>query len=280
MLSGPRPARGGDRRRRDAVARARGRGRRDRGPAPAGGLAVPGRGGRWACSRCPRLQAPRHPLTRVPVEKSPATLEDRARELMSRLGRREAGRLTRWASRYDADYLRWTPGARPLADALGLARHRRPAARAVLVPPEPAAARRARTSAGASTWNDPSRRAPAWRAPATTSRGRLLSLLRRAAPARASEHGRRPRRRRAGGGEPDWAPLFARPGSTRRASQRVEPRWTPPFYVDARAAWEGHWPVAARAGAAHRGRELSRPAGLVRDQEPLDAAGAGAGSSA
>jgi eukaryotic-like serine/threonine-protein kinase len=59
--------------------------------------------------------------------------------------------------------------------------------------------------------------------------------------------------------EPDWSPLFAEarldPGSFRATA----PRWTPTFYVDSRAAWEGSWPGRPDVGvrieaAAHRGR--------------------------
>jgi hypothetical protein len=58
---------------------------------------------------------------------------------------------------------------------------------------------------------------------------------------------------------PDWSVLFSEarldPGSFRE----VPPRWTPPFYVDTRAAWEGSWPgrpdINVRIeAAAHRGR--------------------------
>jgi serine/threonine-protein kinase len=58
---------------------------------------------------------------------------------------------------------------------------------------------------------------------------------------------------------PDWSPLFAEarldPGSFRA----VAPRWTPSFYVDTRAAWEGPWPgqpdIEVRIeAAAHQGR--------------------------
>jgi hypothetical protein len=58
---------------------------------------------------------------------------------------------------------------------------------------------------------------------------------------------------------PDWTPLFAEarldPGSFRS----VAPRWTPPFYVDTRAAWEGAWPgrpdiLVRLEAAAHQGR--------------------------
>ena len=86
MLSGPRPAGGGDRRRRDAVAGARGGGGRDRGPAAPRGVGVPPRRRAGRARSCPLDAGRRQLLARVPVEKAPAALEDRARELLARLG--------------------------------------------------------------------------------------------------------------------------------------------------------------------------------------------------
>jgi hypothetical protein len=60
---------------------------------------------------------------------------------------------------------------------------------------------------------------------------------------------------------PDWSALFAEarldPGSLRA----VEPRWSPPFFADARAAWEGPWPerpdIPVRIeAAAYRGKPV------------------------
>ncbi len=58
---------------------------------------------------------------------------------------------------------------------------------------------------------------------------------------------------------PDWSPLFAEARLDPASFRPVEPRWTPAFYVDARAAWEGSWPgrpdIPVRIeAAAHRGR--------------------------
>jgi hypothetical protein len=60
---------------------------------------------------------------------------------------------------------------------------------------------------------------------------------------------------------PDWGPLLeaARLDSTRLRT--AEPKWTPPFHTDARAAWEGSWPsrpdIPIRVeAAAYRGRPV------------------------
>ena len=58
---------------------------------------------------------------------------------------------------------------------------------------------------------------------------------------------------------PDWSGLFSEARLDPASFRAVAPRWTPVFYVDTRAAWEGSWPgrpdVSVRIEAAsHRGR--------------------------
>jgi len=58
---------------------------------------------------------------------------------------------------------------------------------------------------------------------------------------------------------PDWSALFAEAGLDPKAFRPVEPRWTPPFYADTRAAWEGVYPgrpeISLRVEAAsYRGK--------------------------
>ncbi len=84
----------------------------------------------------------------------------------------------------------------------------------------------------------------------STAAGRLVSALRRGA---------------------------ARP---RRSSSPTEPTWTPPFFVDTRAAWTGAWPdrpdIAIRVeAAAYRGQPV-----WFRDRRALDATRADGGVSA
>ncbi len=61
---------------------------------------------------------------------------------------------------------------------------------------------------------------------------------------------------------PDWSPLFAEARLDPTTLRAVAPRWVPPFYADARAAWEGPWPgrpdITVRVEAAsHRGKPVS-----------------------
>ena len=58
---------------------------------------------------------------------------------------------------------------------------------------------------------------------------------------------------------PDWSTLFSEARLDLASFRAVTPRWTPSFYVDTRAAWEGSWPgrpdIHVRIeAAAHRGR--------------------------
>lgn len=58
---------------------------------------------------------------------------------------------------------------------------------------------------------------------------------------------------------PDWSLLFSEARLDPAAFRPVAPRWTPPFFVDTRAAWRGPWPgrpdIEVRIeAAAHQGR--------------------------
>ncbi len=62
--------------------------------------------------------------------------------------------------------------------------------------------------------------------------------------------------------EPDWAPFFLAARLDPKRFARVEPKWTPPFYCDLRATWEGAFPerpeIPLRIDAtAYRGRATS-----------------------
>ncbi len=54
----------------------------------------------------PPLQQPLNIFSRVPVEKSPAALEDRARELLARLGHADPAADAEVGFTYDGDYFR------------------------------------------------------------------------------------------------------------------------------------------------------------------------------
>jgi hypothetical protein len=105
---------------------------------------------------------------------------------------------------------------------------------------------------GVVDWNEPPALATDMAGAAYDLRGRLTSFY-RVPPQRES------------GDETaatvDWTPLFAEAHLDPAAFRPVPPRWTPPFYADARAAWEGTWPrrpeITVRIeAAAYRGRPI------------------------
>jgi serine/threonine-protein kinase len=197
----------------------------------------------------PALNATRHPLVLTRPEKNPATLEDRARELLARLGAASPVD-SETGFRFDVDYVRWVRehdrsrtrwgglalGEPPLVE-LWYRQGPRPLTAANL--------------AGLVGPDDPPTRTAGMAGARYDLRGRLTAcyvvppeLERTAADAKPStEAGAAD----AGSGagpprEPDWHLLFTEARLDAARLRRVEPAWTPPFYADTRAAWEGHWP--------------------------------------
>jgi serine/threonine-protein kinase len=201
----------------------------------------------------PALQAPRLPLARVPVDKSPATLEDRARELMARMGAPKAVDSEVGFS-YDADYVRW-------ASERDLSPHRWDSLATGDPPlvgfwyrqgPRPLLPR---NLAGRIAWNDPEALVAGMAGASYDLQGRLLSF------SLVPPQRERPDSALAAspGGEPDFGPLFDEARIDRAQLGRVAPSWTPPFFADGRLAWEGRWParpdlVLRVEAASYRGR--------------------------
>jgi serine/threonine-protein kinase len=214
----------------------------------------------WACLAfavtgalvLPLLHARTHLLARVPTEKSPEALEDRARDMVSRLAPevlavdREAGfsfdrDFVLWTQERDASPRRWDAlaGGDPPLLKLWYRQSPRPLVAASLP--------------GVVDWNDPPALATDMAGAAYDLRGRLLSFY-RVPPQRESAE-------RTPAAAVDWSPLFAEAHLDPAAFRPVPPQWTPPFYADARAAWEGTWPrrpeIPVRIeAAAYRGRPV------------------------
>jgi len=83
---------------------------------------------------------------------------------------------------------------------------------------------------------------------------------------------------------PDWSALFTEAGLDPAAFKADEPTWTPRFYADSRAAWEGVHPQRSDLrlhveAAAHLGRpvyfEVLGPWSKPLRMEPLDTGGQG-----
>jgi serine/threonine-protein kinase len=172
-------------------------------------------------------------LERLPVEKPPAVLEDRARELVARLAKGSApvddasglsvdyGYLTRLRET-DKSPGRWA-GLRSGPPVLQFWYRQSPRPIVPLIP----SARVYASKPGLDT---------SGMAGVTYGmQGRLLRFY--AVPAQLEDAAP------ASPGAPDWAPLFAEAGLAASSFRPVAPRWTPPFHNDARTAWEGEWPA-------------------------------------
>jgi Protein kinase domain len=216
----------------------------------------------------PAVQTPISLLGRIPVEKSPAALEDRASDLIARLGPvvatdREVG------FHYDRDYVRWVRE-----------RDRTPSRWASLRTGEPPVVQfwyrqsprpLAPTSLnGRVDWDDPSVQLSGMAGASYDLRGRLLSFY-LVPPQVEPQSGTSP--------EVDWTPVFSEAQLDPVRFRRVEPRWTPPFYCDTRAAWEGSWPqhteIPIRVeAAAYHGRpvwfQIVSPWTRPERDEPLE----------
>jgi serine/threonine-protein kinase len=191
-------------------------------------------------------------LHNVPVEKAPAVLEDRARELIRRLGVSDPP--VQFATGFDTDHdyfrrVRETDKSVDRWDALATGD---PAAVSFWYrqSPRPMVSSLVR---GHIEWGNPPIQASGMAGAHYDLRGRLLSfyaippqLETEAGPAAA----------------PDWAPLFAEAQLDPQRFHPVTPAWTPPFYCDARAAWEETDPKRPETrlrveAAAYRGRPAS-----------------------
>jgi hypothetical protein len=197
---------------------------------------------------------PLHLLHRQPFTKSPAVLEDHARDLLRRLAGADAPYDAARGYDVDEDYLHAVA-----------ARDRSPR-RWDQLASGPSAVRfwyrqspRSLVSTnllGRVSWSSPPPMASGMAAVALDPGGRLVELY--AVP---------PQLEAEGGGpavDPhrvDWAPLFGEAGLDLAHFREVTPRWAPPLYADGRIAWDGVHPdradVALHVEAAvFRGRPV------------------------
>ncbi len=198
----------------------------------------------------PVLVGPLQLLNRIPVEKPPAVLEDRARELIKRLMAGEDPED--WAVGFDEDsaYFRRVRETDPsprrwdslaTGDPPVFAFYYRQSPHS-LVSTHPR---------GVVTWSHPPIGLLSGNAGVRLDmRGRLISFY--SIPPQVEEGD-------AVVSQPDWRPLLADTGLDESTLRAVPSRWTPPFYVDSRQAWEGAYPerpdITVRVeAAAYRGR--------------------------
>ena len=184
----------------------------------------------------------------APVEKSPEVLRERAREVLARLG--YEGRPTdsaggfahddaylRYVQEHDKSAARWESLRKGRIPAFYYWYRQSPR---YLVPSGPAGV----------TPEDPPWNVSGLSGLRLDAGGRLHSF--RAVTPQIEEV-------RAPAPEPDWSVPFAEARLDAADFRAAPPRWTPPDYADARAAWEGAWPdepsTPVRVEAAsYRGR--------------------------
>jgi hypothetical protein len=192
-------------------------------------------------------------LARVPIEKPPAALEDRARDLLARIGHTAPAADTAEGLQADEEYLRRLAQNDPSPGRWEALQAGEPPVVQFWYrqSPRPIAAN---AVTGRVTASDP---------PATWSgmagvrydlRGRLVGLY-AVTPQRETAEAATPAL------APDWTPLFAEARLDLSALKPVAPEWTPPFFCDTRAAWTGSWPsrpdLPLRVEAAgYRGRPV------------------------
>jgi serine/threonine-protein kinase len=191
-------------------------------------------------------------VDRLPLEKPPAVLEDRARELLRRMGVTAPAADDAWGLLIEKGYLmrvRDTDASPRRWDVLGsgeppvLKFWYRQSPRPLL----------SYMPAGSVYWSRPPLEVTDMAGVAYDMRGRLQRFY--AIPKQFEQDA-------AGSSQaPDWATLFREAQLPLESMRPVAPQWSPPFDADARAAWEGPWPgrpdVTVRVEAASwRGRPV------------------------
>jgi hypothetical protein len=191
-------------------------------------------------------------LSHQPLSKPPAVLEDRARTLARELGHVDPEADSAVGFSLDADYFRHVEARDRSAQRWEGLRTGEPPVLQFWFrqSPQPIVSV---NPGGTVSWGSP----PFWASGMAGVRldvtGRLTAYY-SVPPQREGENA-------PPAAEPDWSRLFAEARLDPAALRPAEPRWTPPFYCDRRAAWEGAWPrrpdlpVRVEA-AAYRGRAV------------------------
>ena len=187
----------------------------------------------------------------VPVEKSPAVLEDRARDLISRLGFGTSPADSATGLRADGEYFLHTRADEdPPRDWTRLDTGHPPVLQFwYRQSPRPLISR---LVAGSVRWDIPPLEVSEMAGVSYDLRGHLVDFY--AVPPQVDD-------RAASVLEPDWSPLFAEARLEPGQLEPAVPHWTPPFFVDTRAAWTGTWPDRPELpirveAAAYQGRPV------------------------
>lgn len=168
---------------------------------------------------------------KVPLNKSPEVLRDRAAEMVKKFGYSAAPGDSAYGMGIDREYLRYvqdTDHSTSRWDKLSTGQpaaiyfwHRQS--------PMPFAA----TNVGMVTENEPARDVPGMTTITLDSLGRLRSFY--AVPPQKASISEQP-------AAPDWSSLFTESGLDQTRFQPAPPTWTPPHAATVRAAWDGSYP--------------------------------------
>lgn len=188
---------------------------------------------------------------RVPLEKSPELLQERARTIVARLGYTEPFSDSSYGLTYDYQTLTYAETTNTAL--LGQLATSRPATMLFwyrqspdyLIP-------RTRLAVRASS-GDPPPTVPGMATVLLDPKGRLVEFL--AVPPRREEAGKQAE-------TPNWSALFEEAGFKQEDFTSKPSEWVPPVYSDARAAWEGklsnELPIPIRIeAAAYAGKPVS-----------------------
>jgi len=199
----------------------------------------------------PWLAAPMQLSEWVPFEKPPAVLEDRAREIVRRLGYTDPPADREVGFAVDADYFART---REGEEAPGRFEGLRSGAPPVLHLWYRQSPRLliSRNPSGRVSWSSPPQDVTGMVSVRMDTRGRLVSFF--AVPPQVETDDGASR-----APAPDFGPLFEAAGLDQGTFRPVPSRWTPPSYADVRQAFLGGWPerpdIEVRfEAAAWRGR--------------------------
>jgi len=191
-------------------------------------------------------------LQRLPVEKPPAVLEDRAREFLRSVGLKDAPADDAWGLGLDYGFIahvretdksagRWAALSRGMPPVMQFWYRQSP--RPIV----------SWLAGGRVYWTKPGLDVTDMAGASYDMSGRLLHFY--AIPPQLESDPQTPPP------PPDWSRLFAEARLEPEAFSEVTPRWTPLFNTDARAAWEGAWPECKGLpvrieAAAYRGRPV------------------------
>jgi hypothetical protein len=179
----------------------------------------------------PVVNTPFQLFRRVPFEKPPAALEDRARDLLARMGHPERAADSAIGFAVDVEYVqqveatdrsprRWDSLAvgEPPVLLFWYRQSPRPLASTSLT--------------GRVSSQNPALNVSGMAGVRLDMRGRLVEFY--SIPPQVADA--------PPAATPDWRPLFAEAGLDMAQFQAAPPQWTPPFFCDTRAAWQGRYP--------------------------------------